>query len=185
MALHIVPASMLKESLFETLEAAKYCAEYRKTDEHWGQFQTGGCLGYPAAVLLFSIVDTIGSQFRGNESLLLNIDAKQTYIKGDGWEHFKILNSKYFKQNLTEAFIQILYRKFRSFLTHNSLLGKNCYLVMQNPNKEPFFIGERDGETIYIVSIMDLYELCKSAIDEFYKDIDLVVPQSRMGKKFH
>ena len=141
MALHSTPASMLKESLIESLEAAKFCIDYRKTDEKWGDFKTGGCLGYPGAILLFSIIDSIGSYFRKN--LLFKID-----IDSDGWHHFKILNSKYFNQNLSQDFINALYAKFRSFLTHISVLGKNSIMIMNNESigggisGQAFFIGK-------------------------------------------
>jgi len=36
-----------------------------------------------------------------------------------------------------------------------------------------------------VISIKELCELCKSAIDEFLKDIDVVVPNSKQGGKFN
>jgi len=192
MALHITPSSMLKESLRETLEAAKYCADYRKTDEKWGEFKTGGCLGFPAAILLFSLIDTIGSYYRGNEDFEILIDSENSKIERDGWQHFKILNSEYFNQNLTEEFIRNLYSKFRSYLAHNSVLGKNAVMIQDNAswNEElkgkSFFIGTRvSGEEVFVISIKELYDLCEKAIEKFLKDIDEVVPKSRQGKNFN
>jgi hypothetical protein len=108
MALHDTPASMLKESLNESLTVAEYCLAYRKND--------GGCLGYPAAMILFSIVDTIGSYFRKNKNLRILIDGKTRFIDSDGYKHFFILNSPYFEQHLSEKVIKTLYIKFRSLL---------------------------------------------------------------------
>ena len=51
MVIHDKLASMLKESLDELLEAASYCSEHRKVEEKWKEFKTGGCLGYPGAIL--------------------------------------------------------------------------------------------------------------------------------------
>ena len=76
MAIHETPSSMLKESLDETLDAAKYCVEYKKLDKKWGEFATGGCLGYPSAILLFSLIDSIGSYFRKNKTFEVLIDSK-------------------------------------------------------------------------------------------------------------
>jgi hypothetical protein len=192
MALHTTPSTMLKESLIETLEAAKFCSDYRKTDEKWGVYKTGGCLGYPAAILLFSIIDSIGSYFRKNVTIKILMDSQNTTIESDGWQHFKILNSKYFNQNLTSEFIFALFVKFRSFLTHNSVLGKNTMMIMDNAslnngiNGKAFFLGSTNiGEKIYMISIKELWELCEFAIDEFSKDIDIVVPNSKQGKEFH
>jgi hypothetical protein len=192
MAHHDTPASMLKESLFETLEAAKYCSDYRKTDDKWGDFKTGGCLGYPAAILLFSIIDSIGSYFRKEKSFKITIDSTQQTIDSDGWQHLKILNSKYFNQNLSLEFMKALYSKFRSFLTHNSILGKNSIMIMnnnsinQNIYNEAFFKGkDSDGNDVYVISIKELCELCENAINIFFEDIDTIVPRSKQGKRFN
>jgi hypothetical protein len=192
MATHATPASMLKESLIESLEAAKFCVDYRKIDDKWGDFKTGGCLGYPGAILLFSIIDSIGSYYRNNKSFKIPIDSKDMTIDSDGWQHFKILNSKLFNQNLSLDFIKKLYSEFRSYLTHNSVLGKNSMMIMDNESLEQGISGiaffkhkTNDGKEIQIISIKELWELCKSAIDEFSKEIDTVVPNSKQGKNFH
>lgn len=192
MAIHDTPASMLKESLYETLEAAKFCAEYRKTNEKWGEFKTGGCLGYPGGILLFSIIDSIGSYYRKNKEFKITIDSKEMTIDSDGWQHFKILNSKYFEQNLSLDFIKALYSKFRSFLTHNSILGKNAVMIMNNESLNNGFSGQafiqrknREEEIIYFISIKELTELCDLAIKKFNEKIEEVVPKSKQGQKFN
>ena len=191
MAIHETPASMLKESLDESLEAAKFCADYKKTDNKWGEFSTGGCLGYPSAILLFSLVDTIGSYFRKDESFTVMINGKPEKINGLAWEHFKILNSKYFNQNLSTEFIKQLYNKFRSCLTHNSVLGSDTLMFPDNTAinsniKEQAFVSAKDdsGKTIYAISIKEFWNLCSIAVDLFKKDIDIVVPNSKQGKNF-
>lgn len=192
MAIHKTPASMLKESLIESLEAAKFCSDYRKTDDKWVDFKTGGCLGYPGAILLFSIIDSIGSYFRKDPLFKIRIDFNNMTIDSDGWQHFKILNSKYFNQNLSQDFIKELYSGFRSRLTHNSVLGKNSMMIMDNASLDKgisgkaFFMGKTpDGKDVHIISIKELWELCKNAIYEFSKEIDIVVPNSKQGKDFH
>ena len=56
MALHGSLTSLLKDSLPEFLKAAELCLSYRKPD--------GGSLGCPAAGLMFSIADSLGSYHR-------------------------------------------------------------------------------------------------------------------------
>lgn len=192
MAIHSTPASMLKESLDETLEASRYCATYKKTDTKWGEFNTGGCLGYPSAILLFSLIDSLGSYFRKNKSFKMSIDGNSESINGTGWEHFKILNSKYFNQNLPKAFIKTLYNSYRSRLTHNSVLGKDVHMIPDNSTFEDLadsnsaFISETDtnGKTYYLISILELFNLCEKAVQDFKLDIDNVVPNSKSGNKF-
>lgn len=193
MALHTSPASMLKESLDETLEAAKFCSDYKKTDAKWGQFNTGGCLGYPSGVLLFSIIDTIGSYYRKNTTFQVEVDSKMQSINADGWEHFKILNSKYFNQTLSSDFLKALYSKFRSSLTHNSVLGKDSVMIPSNTTvpdlqlKDTAFLLQKNqgGDTLYLIFIKELCELCEKAVEGFKQDIDNVVPTSKQGKSFH
>jgi len=50
MAIHTGTVSLLKESLPEFLEAARYCVKFNKNIE-WGHDQVGGCLGFPASAL--------------------------------------------------------------------------------------------------------------------------------------
>lgn len=191
MALHETPSSMLKESLDETLEAAKYCVDYRKTDKKWGDFATGGCLGYPAAILLFSVIDSIGSYFRKNDAIEILIDSKKDKINAAGWEHFKILNSKYFNQTLSAEFMKKLYNKFRSCLTHNSVLGSETLMIPDNKLIKPqvqdmaFCITkDNSGNTVHVISIKELWDLCFKAVELFKNDIDTVVPNSKQGKGF-
>jgi len=190
MAIHETPSSMLKESLDESLEAAKFCADYKKTDKKWGKFATGGCLGYPSAILLFALIDSIGSYFEKDKNFSVMIDRKQEKINGSGRDHFKILNSKYFNQNLSAEFIKKLYNNFRSCLTHKSVLGSGTLMIPDNTLIKPpvqgqaFGIIQDSGEKVYVISIKELWELCSKAVESFKKDIDIIVPNSKQGKKF-
>lgn len=192
MASHNTPSSMLKESLDEYLEAIKLCYDYKKSDSKWGQFQGNGCLGYPAGVLLFSIIDSIGSYFRKDKTFKIKINGKATTIDSTGWQHFKILNSKYFDQNLRQDFIKALYSKYRSLLTHNSVLGNNAIMIPDNQSIKnhnisgtAFFIGkDQTGQDGFMISLKECHDLCKTAVERFKLDIDTVVPYSKQGKKF-
>ena len=191
MAMHETPSSMLKESLDETLEAAKYGVDYKKTDKKWGDFATGGCLGYPSAILLFSIIDSIGSYFRKNDTIEILIDGKKNRINAAGWEHFKILNSKYFNQTLSSDFMKKLYNKFRSCLTHNSVIGSETLMIPNNtlikpPVQDKAFgiYTDSSGNTSHVISIKELWDLCFKAVEHFKLDIDMVVSTSKQGKGF-
>jgi len=178
MALHETPASMLRESLNENLKVVEYCLAYRKEDN--------GCLGYPAATLLFSIVDSIGSYFRKNKNVKIQINGKLRFIDSDGFKHFYILNSPYFGQQLPEEAIKILYAKFRSLLSHNSVLGAGAMLLLGNNHDLGAFLKDKtdNGKEIYIVSLTQFHALCSKAVELFLKDADEIVPKSRQGAKF-
>ena len=98
MATHLDIKSMLYESLPEMLLVAKYCIEYRKDKNIWS---VSGCYGYPAALLLLSIVDSIGSYIENGKG---NIDKR-----------FKVLNNDvYYGLNLTDQELQKIRRFKRS-----------------------------------------------------------------------
>ena len=89
----------------ENLLVSRYCIEYRKTPLLWGG--RSGCYGYPAAILLFIIADTIGSYILG----------------GNNEHHFEILNDhRYYDLKLSKHEINEIYRNYRSLLVHNGAL---------------------------------------------------------------
>jgi hypothetical protein len=52
MAIHQQPAGLSIEAIDEYIRASAWCLDFRKPD--------GGCLGYPATLLLFCVVDAVG-----------------------------------------------------------------------------------------------------------------------------
>jgi len=124
MAIHSNLQSMLNESLPEMLLVAKYSVEFQKDTNIW---PAPGCYGYPAAILLLSIADSIGS-----------------YVEnGNVKNHFKVLNNKdYYGLNLSENEIKIIYDEYRNLLVHNTVMSTNVGLnigsssdpVLQNQN---------------------------------------------------
>jgi hypothetical protein len=177
----------LTESLDELLEGAKYCAEYFKSGPPWESRRTGGCLGYPGAILLFTIIDSIGSYFYKNQDFKVKVDGKFTKINHSGWEHFKILNSKYFNLDIPEADLRILYHQYRSPLSHNAVLGDGVFMYPSSQGTKfdkLAFSRLNDGfaPNIPIVFVKELYLLCKSSVELFKQDMSEVVPNSHQVK---
>lgn len=176
MSLHRNTEGMLKESLTEMLIAADVCIHYRKND--------GGCLGYPAALLLFSIADSIGSYHRENESIKIKIDGKERTIDNDGFQHFFIFNSKYYNLQLSEKMIKIIYNNFRSLLVHNSVIPENHFLTIDDPLNRPFcendgFTYEITGATYPSVHLVPLYQATACALLNFFPKMSMVVSTSK------
>jgi len=148
---------MLQESLIEKLLVAKYCIKYQKDPKVWG-FQ--GCYGYPALVLLLSIVDTIGS-----------------FVIGDSVRnHFNILNDKnYFGLNLKTKDIDVIYKKYRCFSTHNSVLGLDCILDINGTTGNVF---EYKNSKPYLY-LSPLYTTTKKAVVYFLNNAKSLVYQSK------
>ena len=98
MAIHISTPSLIHEALSEYVAIAEHCITTGKP--------TGGCYGFPTALLCFTIVDTIGSFYCGDRSFTINIDQKTRTIDGNRFKHYFILNSDYYGQSLREKDIK-------------------------------------------------------------------------------
>jgi hypothetical protein len=174
MAIHIERVGLIKESLVEMIHVAKYSLEYRKEDKTlWKEFSGDGILGFPASVILFSIIDCIGSIFRGNSKFKIPIDGKDKSIT-NATDHIFILNSKYFNLQLTESQLRNIYNNIRSPLTHNSLLPKG-YIIDLGDEKDnmPFKIQADKSENLYhIVYLIPLFKITSKATHEFINDLN-------------
>ena len=121
MAIHLNSQLMLQESLVEMYLVAKYCIEFRKDTNIWS---APGCYGYPGALLLLSIVDSVGSYI---------IDTRETR------PHFDILkHSDYYNLLISDDDISAIYTKYRNLLIHNSVMAPEAVLDIGN-SADPIF----------------------------------------------
>ena len=177
MAIHDTTVSLLKESLPEYLHAAEFCINYRKETTR-GNNQVGGCLGYPGTTLMFCILDAIGSYHRGLDDFSVKVNGKEMDIRNDSYHHFFILNSDYYKQQLSEANIKKLYKNYRNLLLHNAALAIDHFLLMGEPNKTPFPICDDRPH----VNVTAFLRVSKEAVNLFMTRIDEIVPKSDQVK---
>lgn len=144
MAIHQNIPSMLQESLPEMLLVAKYCIEFRKDKTIW---PAPGCYGYPAALLLLSIADSIGSYVE----------------KGSVENHFKILkNSEYYGLNLSDAELKIIYN-YRNLLSHNTAMATNVGLSIGAINNP--VLQSQNGS--YLLNLIPFYNVSVKAVNVF------------------
>jgi hypothetical protein len=151
------------EALKENLFTIDWCLKYDKsTAVDWIGDSKLGCLGIPSAILLCSLIDTIGSVFRGTE-MQVCIDGVNIKIETVS-QHFYILNhDKFFNLNLNMSTIMDLYSTYRSKLIHNSSLPGNNYLSIGVSSDNIF---ELDSEKkITRINLVPLYDKVKTSID--------------------
>jgi len=145
MAVHLSIPSMLQESLVEMVLVADYCVSFRKDQNLWG---TPGCYGYPAAVLLLSIADSIGSYILG----------------GNTRNHFDILKHQdYYNLSLRDSNIEIIYKKYRNLLAHNSVMATDAILDIGN-QQDPVFEIENNNP---ILRLFPFLVLTKEVVKKF------------------
>lgn len=145
MAIHSSISSMLKESLPEMLLVAKYCIEFRKDTDVW---PSRGCYGYPAALILLSIADSVGS-----------------YIEqGSVENHFKILNNPdYYDLKLDNQSLKVIYNYYRNTLSHHGVLALNVVLDIGQTNDVAL---EKNNGT-YILRLAPLYTASIISVNKF------------------
>lgn len=173
MAIHSDTASMLQESLREYLYVADSCVRFQK-DDSWGSGQTGGRLGYPAAVMMFCIADTIGSFHRGDKNFSVAVDGKLVTIQRQGFQHFYVLNSEYYGQSLSEAAINRLYANYRDLLVHNASLAPEHFLISNLSLPAAFAVV--NGRLV--VNIDGFLRISSGAVKLFLERVPTVVPGS-------
>ena len=174
MAAHTTVASLLKESLPEFLVAARYCVEFHK-DAAWGEKQLGGCLGYPAAALLFSIADSLGAYGR---DLSVPIDGKSTKI---GSETFRVFNAQFYSLSLSGRVIKKLYANYRNLLLHNAALAADHVLFSDKSASEPF---PEHADKVH-VNVSAFLSVTSEAVNRFLLQAHAIVPGSRAEADIH
>ena len=148
MAIHPNLQSMLYESLPEMLLVAKYSIEFQKDTKTW---RSPGCYGYPAALLLLSIADSIGSYVE----------------RGNVENHFKILNNKdYYGLNLSDEEIRIIYDNYRNLLSHHAVMSTNVGLNIGSSN-DPI-LQNQNGR--YWLNLLPFYNVSAQAVSSFLKN---------------
>jgi hypothetical protein len=145
MAIHKNIPSMLQESLLEMLLVAKYCIEFRKDTSLW---PAPGCYGYPAALLLLSIADSIGSYIE----------------KGNVKNHFKILNNaSYYNLSLSDDELKIIYENYRNLLSHHTVMATNVGLRIGS--KDDLVLQKHDNR--YWLNLIPFYNRSVTAVKNF------------------
>ena len=138
MAIHSSAASMVKESLNEMILVADYCFGYRKDPLVW---KSQGCYGFPAALLLLSVIDSIGF----------------VILKGSVRKHFDILNHQdYYNLGLSKESIDIIYKNYRCMLSHNSRIAPGYWLDIGNKESSVFEFTKKGEPCLYLVPFLCL-----------------------------
>lgn len=164
MAIHQKLANQQIEALSENIKVIYFCLHYNKSNEQLQTDFTVPCLGYPASILLFSIIDTMGSFFRGSDSVIqVGSEFKKIETASD---HFIILNHNIlFNLNLSGKTIFDLYGTYRSKLTHNNSLPVNNFLIADSASDKIFSLNS--NEEIEVINLIALFKVVESATNIF------------------
>jgi hypothetical protein len=151
MAIHQELASLSSEAIDEYIRASELCLGFRKVD--------GGCLGYPATLLLFCVVDAIGRY--------LAVDKGNKIPKG---EPFFVLNHPCFGLTLTTDQVKLLEWWYRNGLAHNAALPPGTCLTGEDG--APFDFAA-NGDPVKI-RVFSFHRLVKQTWERF--DRSMIVP---------
>lgn len=149
------------DSIQETLLAAEMCLNFDKGDEKWTGINNSGCLGIPCLILLSSLIDTMGSMFRGSDLRIMIDETVHNIVTAS--DHFMILNDvRLFNLNLSMLAIEDLYKTYRCKLTHNNTLPENNFLNIDKPHGKLFEYN--DEGLISVINLTELLGYVKKAV---------------------
>lgn len=152
MAVHENPGRMAMEAIDEYFTASENCLRFRKPDD--------GCLGYPATLLLFCVINALGICLHGDS---VTIDGRlQTITPG---EPFRILNHECFGLGLSHKEIKLLEESYRNRLAHNAIIDVGSFLLPRSD--DPPFVFESGQVGIKVFSF---HQLVVRAYSRFPKE---------------
>jgi len=151
MAIHPNLWALAEEAVEEYLTTVRWCLDYRKED--------GGCLGYPAALLMLCIVNALGTYLR-NEQVTIE-GTRQRITEG---EPFRVLNHDVFNQNMTNDQIKIIEHTYRNLLSHNAMLAPNSWLVPGTADRA--FVFGNDNAIIDVQKLQELVSRAWTKLDK-------------------
>jgi hypothetical protein len=153
-----------KEIIEEMFSVAQYCIT---TPRNVGITEAEiGVYGYPAALILLSLISSIGSLFEQKLTVEVECKGKTTEKKiKNAATHIYILNSKYFNQKLKDKELDFIYTNIRSHLVHNCLTPSGHFLIAEGTS-EPFAFGYNEKQKIsgVTINVKALYELTYNAV---------------------
>jgi hypothetical protein len=115
-----------------------------------------GCYSYPAALILLSIVDSVGFY------------VEQGNIKN----HFKILNNtEYYNLGLDNNALKIVYDHYRNTPFHHSVLAPNVILDIGQPDEK--IIQEINSK--YLLKLVPFYNISDIVVNKFLNNPSVLV----------
>ena len=138
MAYHKVPDDMVVEAVDEYLLLAEHGINYQKLG--------GGVLGYPAALLLLSVIDILGSYAVSTK------------------EHFQVLRQPCVGLALTTQQVKDVEHWYRNLLAHNGFVALGA-LMRADETGDPFVLAENGQPTM--VRVKPLFCAVKLAWSRF------------------
>jgi hypothetical protein len=156
MAIHPNLSKLNYAALREVLVAAEILVSYDKTSDAktWGT--DAGCLGYPAAILLFAYIESVGC----------------IYVNRGNGNSFKVLREPLFEsQGISERLCTMLYETYRNKMVHNIALPQNAYLKIDKTDPTPFTFSASNDE-ITAVNLHALLLLCQRSFQNLQTTFD-------------
>ncbi|MFA0961014.1 hypothetical protein AB9P05_04360 [Roseivirga sp. BDSF3-8] len=168
MALHSSNKSLFIDSIIENITVIKHCINFKKENDNW-EYGGEGILGVPAFILICSVIDAIGSYFRGTETTITFNE--ESYKIEKAGHHFYILNhEKLFKFSLSKKAVEDFYETYRCKLTHNNSLPENNFLYIGKEGDKCFEL-DKNGQ-IQKIYLKPLFKKTTEAVSLFLHYLD-------------
>lgn len=148
---------MAKEAIEEYLQTSAYCLGFVKAH--------GGCLGYPAALLLFCVTNALGVFLKGD---VVTIDGRPQRITDR--EPFRVFNHDIFGLQLSSERIKLLEKRYRNKLAHNAIIGIGTFMTRAIGPTPPFIFGGNKSQQIQSIQLDPFQQLVENAWKKFPKE---------------
>lgn len=139
MATHPDVNSLSIDAIEEYLEIAKVSIDRRKPD--------GGIYGYPAALLLFCVIDALGASLT------------------TGNEHFMVLKQSPFNCKLDNQQVKSLEKWYRNPLAHNAMIAPGVCLSPED-GADPFHFDRNEPVLIRVTALYNLVNTAWRQVDK-------------------
>ncbi len=157
------------EAISEVLLSAEKLIGYQKYTEPniWNK-DDNGCLGYPAAILLFAYIESIGCIF----------------VNKSGESSFTVLRNPLFgNQPISEFACKSAYSIYRNKLMHNLCLPRNARFYSDHNNPTVFDVantGKKKQEVVTAVNLFALLTVCKISFEKLKVEHETLFDSSRI-----
>lgn len=152
------------DTIEENLTIIEYCLNNRKKEG------VESCYGMSAVILMSSVIDTIGTFYRNNNSYtpITQEDIDMESL-GSGRKHFNIYWNKFLKSSCRKKdFIDIFYKNVRCKSVHNGIINRDTFISKSEEQSTKVLVIKNKTAIIFL---RELFNVIKKSYETLKQDI--------------
>lgn len=152
------------DTIEENLTIIAYCLNTRKNKGE------GNCYGMSSVILMSSVMDTIGTFYRTNNSYttITQEDLDKDSL-GSCRKHFNIYWNKFLKSSCRKKdFIDIFYKNVRCKSVHNGIINRDTFISKSEEQSTKVLVIKNKTAIIFL---RELFNMIKKSYETLKQDI--------------